>query len=147
MPNSQHRVLVPWEHLSCSVRSSFPEQGVTCHIFLHSAEVCPSRRYQSLVAQPGDLSRPYFLGVGWYVQNISTFPNTFAVVSPLICVFWMQLTRTNVVFSRIALVSCFLCRNPTFRKNPRKYRKNPILPEDPRSQKMRRRGAGRPPHN
>jgi hypothetical protein len=43
----------------------------------------------------------------WYVQNVSTFPNTFAIVSPLICVFWMQLTRTNAVFSRIALVSCF----------------------------------------
>jgi hypothetical protein len=43
----------------------------------------------------------------WYVQNVSTFPNTFAVVSPLICVFWIQLTRTNTVFSRIALVSCF----------------------------------------
>jgi hypothetical protein len=31
----------------------------------------------------------------WYVQNVSTFPNTFAIVSPLICVFWIQLTRTN----------------------------------------------------
>jgi hypothetical protein len=47
------QVLVPWEHLSCSVRSSFPEQGVTCHIFLHSAEVCPSKRDQSLDAQSG----------------------------------------------------------------------------------------------
>jgi hypothetical protein len=43
----------------------------------------------------------------WYVQNVSTFPNTFAIVSPLICVFWIQLTRTNAVFSRIALVSRF----------------------------------------
>jgi hypothetical protein len=43
----------------------------------------------------------------WYVQNVSTFPNTFAIVSPLICVFWIQLTRTNAVFSRIALVSHF----------------------------------------
>jgi hypothetical protein len=43
----------------------------------------------------------------WYVQNVSTFPNIFVVVSPLICVFWIQLTLTNVVFSRIALVSCF----------------------------------------
>jgi hypothetical protein len=32
-----------------------------------------------------------------------------------------------------------LCRNPTFRKNPGKYCKNSILPEDPRSQKERRR--------
>jgi hypothetical protein len=43
----------------------------------------------------------------WYVQNVSTFPNTFTIVSPLIYVFWIQLTRTNAVFSRIALVSCF----------------------------------------
>jgi hypothetical protein len=43
----------------------------------------------------------------WYVQNVSTFPNTFTVISPLICVFWIQLTRSNIVFSRIALVSHF----------------------------------------
>jgi hypothetical protein len=43
----------------------------------------------------------------WYVQNVSTFPNTFAIVSLLICVFWIQLTRTNAVFSKIALVSHF----------------------------------------
>jgi hypothetical protein len=43
----------------------------------------------------------------WYVRNVSTFLNTFDVVSPLICVFWIQLTRTNAVFSRIALVSFF----------------------------------------
>jgi hypothetical protein len=47
------------------------------------------------------------LGGSWYVQNVSTFPNTFTIVSPLICVFWILLTRTNVVFSRIALVSRF----------------------------------------
>jgi hypothetical protein len=47
------------------------------------------------------------LGGSWYVQNVTTFPNTFAIVSPLICVFWIQLTRTNAIFSRIALVSCF----------------------------------------
>jgi hypothetical protein len=48
------------------------------------------------------------LGGSWYVQNVSTFPNTFAVISPLICVFWIQLTQNNAIFSRIALVSCFL---------------------------------------
>jgi hypothetical protein len=47
------------------------------------------------------------LGGSWYVQNASTFPNPFAIVSPLICVFWIQLTRTNAVFGRIALVSHF----------------------------------------
>jgi hypothetical protein len=48
-----------------------------------------------------------FLANTWYVQNVSIFLNTFAVVSPLICVFWIQLTRTNAIFSRITLVSCF----------------------------------------
>jgi hypothetical protein len=74
----------------------------------------------------GHIGITWFLGVGcmsrahtqyktraskrlgaWYVQNVSTFPNTFAVVSPLICVFWIQLIRTNAIFSRIAQVSCF----------------------------------------
>jgi hypothetical protein len=41
------------------------------------------------------------------IINVSTFPNTFAVVSSLICVFLIQLKQTNIVFSRIALVSCF----------------------------------------
>jgi hypothetical protein len=44
-------------------------------------------------------------------------------------------------------VSCFLCRNPTFKKNPGKYCKNPNLPEDTRSQSTRRRGARRAPHH
>jgi hypothetical protein len=47
------------------------------------------------------------LGGSWYVWNVSTFPNTFAIVSPLICVFWIQLTWTNAVFNRIAMVSRF----------------------------------------
>jgi hypothetical protein len=41
----------------------------------------------------------------------------------------------------------FLCRNPTFRKNPGKYCKNPFLPEDPWSQSTRRRGPRRAPHH
>jgi hypothetical protein len=41
------------------------------------------------------------------IRPKSTFPNPFAIVFPLICVFWIQLTRTNAVFSRIALVSRF----------------------------------------
>jgi hypothetical protein len=58
------------------------------------------------------------LGESWYVQNVSTFPNTFAIVSPLICVFWIQLTWTNAVFSRIALVSCFRAEIQLSRKIP-----------------------------
>ena len=51
------------------------------------------------------------LGESWYVQNVSTFPNTFVIVLPLICVCWIQLTRTNAVLSRIALVSYFCAEN------------------------------------
>ncbi|CAM0882688.1 unnamed protein product [Alopecurus aequalis] len=38
-PPIDHRWLEPCGFLSGSVRSSFPEQGVTCHILLHSAEM------------------------------------------------------------------------------------------------------------
>ena len=38
-PSGVTGVRASWSHLSCSVRSSFPEQGVTCHTFLHFAEV------------------------------------------------------------------------------------------------------------
>jgi hypothetical protein len=53
------------------------------------------------------ISKPKAARVWWHIQNVSTFPNTFAIVYPLICVFWIQQTRTHAVFSRIALVSCF----------------------------------------
>ena len=39
MPVILHRARTFMEFLSCSVRNSFPEQGVTCYSFLHSAEV------------------------------------------------------------------------------------------------------------
>jgi hypothetical protein len=57
-------------------------------------------------------------GAEWYAQNVSTFPNTFAVVFPLIYVFWIQLTWTNAIFSRIALVSCFCAEIQLSRKIP-----------------------------
>ena len=51
------------EFLSCRVRSSFPEQGVTSHIF-NSAEVrCFTHERSYPCYQPGVLSRPHFLGV------------------------------------------------------------------------------------
>jgi hypothetical protein len=59
----------------------------------------------------------------WYVQNVSTFLNTFVIVSPLICVFWIQLTRTNAIFSRIALVSCFCVEIQLSGKIPEKTAK------------------------
>ena len=70
----------------------------------------------------------------WYVQNVSTFPNTFAVVSSLICMIWIELIRTNVVFSRIALVSYFCVEIEVLRKFW-KNSSNSYLAEDPRSQK------------
>ena len=53
------------EFLSCRVRSSFPEQGVTCHnsYTLQRCVTFPMRD-QSLAAQPGVPSRLHFLGVG-----------------------------------------------------------------------------------
>jgi hypothetical protein len=56
---------------------------------------------------PTSFLAPSSLRHQWYVQNVSTFPNPFTVVFPLIYVFWIQLTCTNAVFSGIALVSCF----------------------------------------
>ena len=53
---------------------------------------------------------------------------------------WMQLTRTNAVFSRIALVS-------TFGKCPDFYWKRHNSPEDPRSQKGGRSGRTRRPRH
>jgi hypothetical protein len=55
----------------------------------------------------GGVCSIYGGSTNWYVQNVSTFSNTFAIVSPLICVFWIQLTRTDAIFSRIAPVSRF----------------------------------------
>jgi hypothetical protein len=54
----------------------------------------------------------------------------------------LNATNTNsCCFQQNCSGVLFLCRNLTFRKNPEKYCKNSILPEDPRSQKERRRGA------
>jgi hypothetical protein len=75
-------------------------KGRRCWTCSHAMPMC-----QGILA-PSEASAGFTLA-RWYVQNVSTFPNTIAVVSPLICVFWIQLTRTNAVFSKIALVSCF----------------------------------------
>jgi hypothetical protein len=77
--------------------------GTICRISsLHSnMSTCGTWRRWSLIATM------LYSVYSWYVQNVSTFPNTFAIVSPLICVFWIQLTRSYAVFSRIALVSHF----------------------------------------
>jgi hypothetical protein len=75
---------------------------------LWSKCVCESFFYRSqLLTELLEDKQIAKLGGSWYVQNVSTFPTTSAIVSPLICVFWIQLTQTNAVFSKIALVSCF----------------------------------------
>ena len=52
------------EFLSCRVRSSFPEQGVTSHIF-NSAEVrCFTHERSYPCYQPGAHTRPHFLWCG-----------------------------------------------------------------------------------
>ena len=60
---------------------------------------------------------------------------------------WMQLTRTNAVFSRIALVSSFCAEKSTFGKCPDFYWKHHNSPEDPRSRKGARGGCTRQPHH
>ena len=53
------------EFLSCRIRSSFPEQGVTIYSS-YTLQRCVTfpMRDQLLVAQPGVLSRPQFHDVG-----------------------------------------------------------------------------------
>jgi hypothetical protein len=81
---------------------------VSIYIYLWSKCVCESFFYRSqLLTELLEDKQIAKLGGSWYVQNVSTFSNTFAIVSPLIYVFWIQLTQTNAVFSRIALVSRF----------------------------------------
>ena len=58
----------------------------------------------------------------------------------------MQLTRTNAVFSRIALVSSFCAEKSTFGKNPDFYWNQHNSPEDPRNRKGARGGCTRQPH-
>src|SRR4051812_49195508 len=66
MTISLHRLTRTFmEFLSCRVRSSIPEQGVTSYNF-YTLQRCVTfpMRDQLLVAQPGVLSRPQFHDVG-----------------------------------------------------------------------------------
>ena len=66
MTISLHRLTTTFmEFLSCRVRSSFPEQGVTSYDS-YTLQMCVTfpMRDQLLVAQPGLLSRPQFHDVG-----------------------------------------------------------------------------------
>jgi hypothetical protein len=87
------------------------------------------------------------LGGSWYVQNVSTFPNTFDVVSPLICVFWIQLTRTNAVFNRIALVSRFVQKSDFQEKSQKILQKFYFTrrPTEPEGEMKGGSGLGSPP--
>jgi hypothetical protein len=75
------------------------------------------------------------------------FPEPFCCCFPSnLCI--LNTTNTDkYCFQQNCSSVSFLCRNPTLRKIPRKYRKTPILPEDSRSQKTRRRRATRGPHH
>ena len=53
---------------------------------------------------------------GWYVSIVSTFQTLLPLFWTLICMIWMELTRTDAVFSKIALV-LFLCRNKSSRND------------------------------
>jgi hypothetical protein len=89
---------------------NLPEYLIIYLVYIHPWSKCVHEsffyRSQLLTELLGD-KQIAKLGGSWYVQNVSTFWNTFAIISPLICVFWIQLTRTHAVFSRIALVSRF----------------------------------------
>ena len=62
MPANSSQVLEPCGFLSCNIRSSFPEQGVTCHIFLHSAEV---HYFIHKGPRPCCITRLKFLSTPW----------------------------------------------------------------------------------
>ena len=61
-PNFTADCYTSWSCLSCRVRSSFPEQGVTCHIILHSAEV---RYFTHKGPRPCCTTRRSFLSTSW----------------------------------------------------------------------------------
>ena len=81
------------------------------------------------------------LGGSWYVQNVSTFLNTFANVFPHICVI-LNTTNTDWrCFQQNCPGVLFLCRNSTFGEKSRKIGKPIIFTEESRSQKGRSRRA------
>ena len=83
MTISLHRLTRTFmEFLSCRVRSSFPEQGVTSYnsYTLQRCVTLPMRD-QLLVAQPGVLSRPQFHDVGpnsWSKPITASFATSHA---------------------------------------------------------------------
>ena len=58
----------------------------------------------------------YGVKVEWYVSNVSTFPNTVALVLDSNLHDLMALTRTDAVFSRLSMV-LFMCRNKSSRND------------------------------
>jgi hypothetical protein len=112
-----------------------------------------SRVYRS--ASPFFHLRPERMSSGESFASTWSRPATMALIRPK-CIYFPKhfcycfssnlcVLNTTNMNSRCFQQNCsgvlFLCRHPTFRKNPGKYCKNSILPEDPRSQKERRRGA------
>ena len=74
------------------------------------------------------------------------FPELFAVVLILTCVFWIQLTWTNAVFSRITLVSCFCAENQLLGKTPEIIAKSLFSPKTPGARRRDGEGQGGPHH-
>ena len=62
----------------------------------------------------------------------------------LTCIIWMQLTRTNIVFSRITL-AVYFCAEIHFPEKFPEIHQNSIFTEDPRSPKDNWTGATGPP--
>ena len=80
----------------------------------------------------------------WCVANVSTFPNTFLVVSPLTCTIWIKLTRANGAFSRITF-GVYFCAEINFPRKFPEIHENYIFTEDSWSPKDNWRGATGPP--
>src|SRR3954470_3004623 len=87
------------EFLSCRVRSSFPEQGVTSYnsYTLQRCVTLPMRD-QLLVAQPGVLSRPQFHDVG--PSSWSKPITALSATSYVYTILWGRLTSVNPPFEQ-----------------------------------------------
>lgn len=81
----------------------------------------------------------------WYVQNVSILSNTFAIVLHLICMIWMELTRTNTIFSRIALLSYFCGESQLSGKSPKLWQTSYFFQKTHGAR--RRVGGGAPGHH
>ena len=85
----------------------------------HSSSTSSLRTSAHAPATPS--SRSSSSSPQWYVSIVSTFQTIFPLFWTLICIIWMELVRTDVVFSRFAMV-LFLCRNKSSRNELKLHR-------------------------